>query len=63
MYIITQILPATQLDMDMLDGTFSKHCTAYQAVSIHTLKVVVCNCDVSLLVSSITYYNISNLLS
>ena len=54
MYINTQILPATQLDMDMLDGTIWKHCIGYQAASIHSLKIVVCNWDVSLLISSIS---------
>ena len=54
MYIDTQILPETQLDMDMLDRTIWKHCTGYQTASIHSLEIVVCNWDVSLLVSSIT---------
>ena len=49
-----KILPATQLDMDMLDGTISKDFTGYRASSIHSLEVVVRNWDVSLLVSSIT---------
>ena len=54
MYINNQILPAIQLDLDMLDGTISKDSTGYQASSIHSLEVVECNWDVSLLVSSIT---------
>ena len=54
MYINTQILPATQLDMDMLDGTIWKHCIGYQAASVHSLKIVVCNRDVSLPISSIS---------
>ena len=39
--IFNQILPATQLDMDMLDETISKDCTSYKASSIHFLEVVV----------------------
>ena len=46
MYIKNQILPATQLDMDMLDGTISKDSTGYQSSSIHSSEVVVCNWDV-----------------
>ena len=58
MYINTQILPATQLDMDMLDETIWKHCTGCHAASIHSLKIEVCNWVVSLLVWCLFHYPI-----